>query len=75
MTAFFSLPLYLSRSALVLALMTTTPVTLPLVPGVQPAEATVSRRPLSGSTSFMLAVPRSQPTGISHGSSRTFDRP
>src|SRR5262245_46064031 len=35
----------------------------------------VNSRPLSGSMSFIVALPRSQPIGISHGSRRTFTRP
>ena len=75
-TAFLSLPLYFSRSALVRAFRATTgPVTFPLVPGVHPDEATAIVRPLAGSISFMVAWPRSHPTGTSHGSSRTFSSP
>jgi hypothetical protein len=75
-TAFFSFPLYCCRSSFVFALrMTTSPVTFPLVLPDHPAAATISDRPVSGSTIFMLAVPRSHATGISHGSSRTFSSP
>ena len=48
---------------------------LPLVPGVQPAAARERERPLSGSMMRAVAVPRSQPAGISHGSNATFVRP
>jgi hypothetical protein len=54
---------------------TTLPVTLPPVPGTQPRDATSSVWPPSGSTSFMFALPRCQPMGTSHGSSRTFSSP
>ena len=55
--------------------ITTSPVTLPFVPGVQGEAAMGICTPVSGSTSRMPALPRSHPTGISHGSSRTFSRP
>ena len=74
--AFLSLPLYLAKSSLVFALRnTTSPVILPLVPGVHAAEAPIRGLPALGSTIFMEKVPRSHATGISHGSSFTLVRP
>src|SRR5438094_273156 len=69
--AFFSLPLYFASSSLFVArTMTTSPSIFPFVPGDQPAAARVIVRPLSGSMRLAVAVPRTQPTGIVHGSRR-----
>src|SRR5207249_10999900 len=70
------LPLYLAMSSLLWPRkITTSPTTLPLVLGAQPAAAMVSVRPFSGSISLAVHVPRSQPTGIVHGSRWTLVRP
>jgi hypothetical protein len=75
MTAFFSFPLYFASSACVWpSISTTGPVTLPFVPGAHAYEATMSGI-TCGSFITIVAVPRSQPTGISQGSSFTFSSP
>src|SRR5262249_34240112 len=67
--AFFNLPLYFARSSFEVGRkMTMSPSIGPLVPGVHAPDATVRLLPVSGSRLLRFAMPRSQPTGIVHGS-------